>query len=73
MIVTKSGGLRRPLAAVAGASHQLRAMSSGSVRVLRGDIRAGVPGAIGNTPLIRLRKLSEETGCEASGGGAPTR
>jgi hypothetical protein len=34
--------------------------------VLPADVRAGMPGAIGNTPLIRLRRLSEETGCEVS-------
>ena len=28
------------------------------------DVCDGFVGAIGNTPLIRLRKLSEETGCE---------
>ena len=28
------------------------------------DIRDGFVGAIGNTPLIRLRKASEQTGCE---------
>jgi cysteine synthase A len=31
------------------------------------DIRDGFIGAIGNTPLIRLSKLSEETGCEILG------
>ena len=31
------------------------------------DIRDGFVGAIGNTPLIRLRHLSEETGCEILG------
>jgi len=30
-------------------------------------IRDGFAGAIGNTPLIRLAKLSEETGCEILG------
>ena len=28
------------------------------------DVRDGFIGAIGNTPLIRLRRASEETGCE---------
>ncbi len=27
----------------------------------------GFPGAVGNTPLIKLRGLSEETGCEILG------
>lgn len=31
------------------------------------DIRSGFAGTIGNTPLIRLNKLSEETGCEILG------
>src|SRR3990172_10412030 len=31
------------------------------------DIRDGFIGAIGNTPLIRLRRLSELTGCEILG------
>jgi cysteine synthase A len=31
------------------------------------NIREGFNGAIGNTPLIRLRRLSEETGCEILG------
>jgi len=31
------------------------------------NVRDGFTGTIGNTPLIRLRKLSEETGCEILG------
>ncbi len=31
------------------------------------DIRDGFVGSIGNTPLIRLRRASEETGCEILG------
>ncbi|MFN4089449.1 MAG: cysteine synthase A [Alphaproteobacteria bacterium] len=31
------------------------------------DVRDGFIGAIGNTPLIRLRRLSEATGCEILG------
>jgi len=31
------------------------------------DIRDGFVGTIGNTPLIRLRRLSERTGCEMLG------
>jgi cysteine synthase len=31
------------------------------------DIRDGFVGAIGNTPLIRLKRASEETGCEILG------
>lgn len=31
------------------------------------DIRNGFVGTIGNTPLIRLKKASEETGCEILG------
>ncbi|WP_366654394.1 cysteine synthase A [Fodinicurvata sp. EGI_FJ10296] len=31
------------------------------------DIRKGFVGAVGNTPLIRLNRLSDETGCEILG------
>ena len=31
------------------------------------EIRDGFAGAVGNTPLIRLNKLSDETGCEILG------
>src|SRR5215510_619593 len=31
------------------------------------EIRDGFAGAVGNTPLIRLDKLSKETGCEILG------
>ncbi len=31
------------------------------------DIKNGFPGAVGNTPLIRLNSFSEETGCEILG------
>ena len=31
------------------------------------DIKDGLVGAIGNTPLIRMHSLSEETGCEILG------
>jgi cysteine synthase A len=31
------------------------------------DIRQGFVGSVGNTPLIRLNKVSEETGCEILG------
>ena len=31
------------------------------------EIRDGFAGTIGNTPLIRLRRASEETGCEILG------
>ena len=31
------------------------------------SVRAGFVGAVGNTPLIRLRRMSEETGCEILG------
>ncbi len=33
----------------------------------RMDIKNGFPGAVGNTPLIRLNSFSEETGCEILG------
>ena len=31
------------------------------------DIRQGFVGSVGNTPLIRLNRVSEETGCEILG------
>jgi len=31
------------------------------------DIRKGFVGTVGNTPLIRLNRLSDETGCEILG------
>ena len=31
------------------------------------DVRDGFSETVGNTPLIRLRKLSEQTGCEILG------
>jgi len=34
---------------------------------MRQEIRAGLSGSIGNTPLIRLRRASEATGCEILG------
>ncbi|KAF2199647.1 PALP-domain-containing protein [Delitschia confertaspora ATCC 74209] len=30
----------------------------------KGDIREGIEGCIGNTPLIKIKSLSEATGCE---------
>jgi len=36
-------------------------------RVLDDDIRDGFSGAVGNTPLIRLKRASEETGCDILG------
>ncbi len=40
---------------------------SGDLRVGANDVRDGFAGAIGNTPLIRLNKASEQTGCEILG------
>ncbi len=34
---------------------------------LKTDIKAGFVGAVGNTPLIRLNSVSDETGCEILG------
>jgi cysteine synthase A len=31
------------------------------------DIRRDLADTVGNTPLIRLRRVSEETGCEILG------
>jgi cysteine synthase A len=38
-----------------------------TLRVLDGDIRDGFASSVGNTPLIRLRRASERTGCEILG------
>ena len=40
-------------------SHQVEDYSLGTL-----GIREGIEGCIGNTPLIRIKSLSEETGCE---------
>jgi cysteine synthase A len=40
---------------------------SAAEQQIRPDIRAGFADAIGNTPLIRLDRLSDETGCEILG------
>ena len=37
------------------------------LRVGEGDVRGGFVGAVGNTPLIRLDRASEATGCEILG------
>ena len=42
-------------------------MANFDFRVIDGDRRAGFAGTIGNTPLIRLEKASEITGCEILG------
>lgn len=51
--------------------HALSARAVGRIvqeppHVINRDIRYGLAGAVGNTPLIKLRKLSEETGCEVN-------
>ena len=38
-----------------------------TLRVFDSDIRDGFVNSVGNTPLIRLRKASERTGCEILG------
>jgi cysteine synthase A len=40
-------------------------MDEGAIKV--GAVREGLAGAIGHTPLLRLRRLSEETGCAILG------
>ncbi len=42
-------------------------MTERDLRVGGNDIRDGFNGAVGNTPLIRLAKASERTGCEILG------
>ena len=43
-------------------AHSLLKPTEPSLDVL--NIRQGIEGCIGNTPLIRIKSLSEETGCE---------
>lgn len=52
----------RKLTSVAAAL-STSATSASTVRVFENDIRQGLPDLVGNTPLIRLRGLSEATGC----------
>jgi cysteine synthase A len=47
-------------------NQQARGMSA-STAAIRSGITEGFTGAVGNTPLIRLRALSELTGCEILG------
>ena len=42
-------------------------MTNFDFRIIDDDRRAGVAGSVGNTPLIRLDKASEITGCEILG------
>jgi cysteine synthase A len=35
-----------------------------SLQTGAGDIKQGIEGCIGNTPLIRIKSLSDATGCE---------
>ncbi|KAK5200703.1 Cysteine synthase 2, partial [Cryomyces antarcticus] len=41
--------------------------TSNHLEVLRSDICEGIEGCIGDTPLIRIKSLSEATGCEILG------
>ncbi|KAK5010988.1 Cysteine synthase 2, partial [Cryomyces antarcticus] len=41
--------------------------TSNHLEVLRSDISEGIEGCIGDTPLIRIKSLSEATGCEILG------
>src|SRR5262249_23230077 len=58
----------RAFVALRGA-HYRRAANSGRLHGHGGavDIKRGFVGAVGNTPLIRLNRLSDETGCEILG------
>ncbi|RGP67504.1 cysteine synthase [Fusarium longipes] len=52
----------------ATAAKAAAAPSSHTVNVARAQgVSRGLTGAIGNTPLIRLNRLSDETGCEVLG------
>lgn len=41
--------------------------STKKTQILKEDIRNGLEDCIGNTPLIRIKHLSEATGCEILG------
>jgi cysteine synthase A len=47
--------------------HESEAQSQNEKAPKRKEVRDGLHGAIGNTPLIRLKLLSELTGCEILG------
>ncbi|KIL84132.1 cysteine synthase-like protein [Fusarium avenaceum] len=52
----------------AAAAKAAAAPTSHTINVSRAQgVSRGLTGAIGNTPLIRLNRLSEETGCEVLG------
>lgn len=36
----------------------------GSIGVATPEIQQGIEGCVGNTPLFKIKSLSEETGCE---------
>lgn len=42
-------------------------MSSSILRVLKRDVRPNFSGLVGNTPLFRLKGISEATGCNVYG------
>ncbi len=47
--------------------HRSSAVVSRRWSTFNNGLVEGFPGAVGNTPLIKLRGLSEETGCEILG------
>ena len=57
---------RRAATLAARGSNQARCLSS-APGVIVPAVRDGLVGAIGNTPLIRLRGVSEATGCNILG------
>jgi cysteine synthase A len=61
----KLGRLRRSYSitgAITGV--QLKDNTESNAQVPQVDIPVGIEGCIGNTPLFKIRSLSEETGCE---------
>lgn len=49
--------------AVPGVQLHIKTLSSDTQQI-KYEIKDGIDGAIGNTPLIRIRSLSEKTGCD---------
>jgi hypothetical protein len=59
--VRAGAGAKRRLVTAAAASSAPSGVAA--LHVERNDVRASFAACVGNTPLIRLKKLSEETGC----------
>lgn len=47
--------------------HGVRSAGQSSGRAVEGRIVQGIEGCIGNTPLLRIKSLSDATGCDILG------